>query len=129
MSPPSLRPLTRGFLSYVVAPPAHRRTTPYEGLLYSREMKKPNAPDVNGGSTTFPLNLNRLGEPFFESHCSEHCVVLGNECPFGHLYAVIRRLRVNDNFSRIVACGESVPDQFIEAELFRATYFDDAIYR
>jgi hypothetical protein len=64
------------------------------------------------------LNLSSLGEPFVESHSSEPCVLFGNECAFGHLYAVVSRLRVSDNFSRILACGQTLPDKFIEAELF-----------
>src|SRR6516165_3572665 len=75
------------------------------------------------------LNRSRLGKPFVESHLSEARVAFGNERPFGYLCAVVSGLRVANYFSRIFVRGQTVPDKFIEAELFRAPDFHDAMHR
>src|SRR5580704_14408690 len=75
------------------------------------------------------LNLSSLGKPLVESCLSQPGVLFGNECAFGHLYAVVSRLWVSDNFSRILECSQASPDKFIEAELFRPSYFYGAIHR
>src|SRR5262249_14806048 len=85
-------------------------------------------PTTQTQTTTF-LNRNRLGNPFVESHLSQRCIAFGNECAFDHLDAVISRLRVGDNFSQILVCSQTSPDEFIKTELFRATYFDNTIHR
>lgn len=84
---------------------------------------------MNGDLATNFLKLSGFAEPFVESHLSELRVFFGNECAFGHLYAVVSCLRVSDNLSLIFACGQASPDKFIEAELFRPPYFHGAIHR
>src|SRR5205823_3822660 len=41
----------------------------------------------------------------------------------------VKRFWVGDDLARIFDCGQSLPDQFVDAKLFRASYFDSAIYR
>ena len=84
---------------------------------------------IDAGRGNLPETLNRLSKPFIESGLSELRIVFGNECAFGHLYAVVSGLRVSDNFSRILACGQTSPNKFIEAELFRPPYFHSSIHR
>src|ERR1700730_4796856 len=68
-----------------------------------------------------------LSKPVFERDLSELRVVFGNECSLFHLDAVVASVRVSDNLARILACGSTPPDKFIEANLFRTTYFNGAI--
>ena len=69
-----------------------------------------------------------LTEPGFETRLAESRVVAGNECALAHLHAVVARVRVSDNLARILACGQTPPDEFIETKLFRPPYFNGAIH-
>src|SRR5205823_9241867 len=68
-----------------------------------------------------------LAEPRFQTRVSESRVTAGNEGGLAHLNAVVARLRVGEYLARILACGKSSPDQFIQTKLFRAPYFNGAI--
>src|SRR5215471_4328694 len=69
-----------------------------------------------------------LAEPGFETRLPELRVVSGNQCPLAHLYSVVARVRVSDNLTRVLACHEISPDQFIETKLFRPPYFNRAVH-
>src|SRR5882757_6902954 len=71
----------------------------------------------------------RLSEPGVETRLAESCVIAGNECPLTQLHAVVTRVRVSDNLARIIACGQTSPDEFIETKLFWPAYFNGAIHR
>ena len=70
-----------------------------------------------------------FSKPVFEPDLSELRVVFGNKCSLLHLDAVVASVRVSDNFARILACGQTPPNKFIEAKLFRTAYFNGAIHR
>lgn len=67
-------------------------------------------------------------EPVRETCLAEPRVIGRNECAFANLYAVIARVWVSDNLARIIPCGKSLPDEFIETKLFRPPYFNGAIH-
>ena len=71
--------------------------------------------------------ISGLAKPRFETRRSESRVTAGNEGGFAHLNAVVARLRVGNNLARILACGKSSPDQFIQTKLFRAPQFNGSI--
>jgi len=67
-----------------------------------------------------------LSEPGFETRLAEPSAILGNERLLAHLDTVVARLRVCDNLARILVCGQTFPDEFIETKLFRPSYFHGA---
>lgn len=69
-----------------------------------------------------------LFEPVREARLAQLRVIAGNECPVTQLHAVVTRVRVSDNLARIIARGQSSPDEFIETKLFWPTYFNGAIH-
>ena len=66
---------------------------------------------------------HRRAEPVFEMRLSESRVTAGNERGLAHLNAVVARLRVGNYLARILACGETSPNQLIQTKLFRARLF------
>src|SRR5580704_6800215 len=89
---------------------------------------------VHGLSLTDPLvgarRRFRRGriEPGYETRLAELRVIARKECPLANVHAVIARLRVCNNLARILVRGQVLPAEFIEAKLFRASYFNDAIH-
>src|SRR5689334_8063011 len=65
-----------------------------------------------------------LSEPGFETRPAELSSIVGNERLLAYLDTVVARLRVCDNFARILVCGQTFPDEFIETKLFRPPYFN-----
>src|SRR5207247_381014 len=70
-----------------------------------------------------------LSEPGFEASVAEPGGIVRHQCSKGHLRTGVTRFRVSDNLARIFQYGQSLPDQFVHAKLFRACDFDNAIYR
>ena len=60
-----------------------------------------------------------LCEPGFEPRLTQSRVIAGKESAFAQLHAVAASVWVCDNFSRILVCGETLSDEFIETKLFR----------
>jgi hypothetical protein len=67
-----------------------------------------------------------LGEPGFERRFAEPGIFTRDERALLHLDAVVASVRVSDNLTRILACGKTFPDEFIETELFRPPNFKGA---
>src|ERR1041385_2143765 len=71
----------------------------------------------------------RLGQPRFKTCWAELCVIARNECSLADFRARIKRIWVSNDFAGIFECGQTPPNQVINAKLFRSPYFHDAIYR
>lgn len=69
-----------------------------------------------------------MGEPVLEARLAESRVIAGNKCALAQLGAVVARVRVSDNFARIVTCADALPDEIVETELFGPRYFNRAIH-
>src|SRR5262249_43175318 len=70
-----------------------------------------------------------LGEPGFETRFTEPCVIAREQCSLAEFRPGIKRFWVSDDFARIFERRQAPPYQFIQAKLFRACNFDDAVYR
>ena len=70
-----------------------------------------------------------LSEPGFETGLAESGVIARNQCFLADFRSRVKRVWVSDDFAGIFECGQAPPDEFIQAKLFRASNFDDAIYR
>src|SRR5216684_1259130 len=69
-----------------------------------------------------------LSEPGFETGLAELRAIAGKECPLANVHAVVARLWVCDNLARILVCGEALPGELIETNLFRPSYFNCVIH-
>src|SRR5216683_5423689 len=70
-----------------------------------------------------------LSEPGFETRLAESCVTARNQCSLADFRPRVKCVWVSDNFAGIFECGQAPPYEFIQATLFRAPNFDDAVYR
>src|SRR5262245_19981789 len=69
-----------------------------------------------------------LTQPLLEADLSESRVAGGNERTLAKLSPEVPRVRIDDHLARVVACAESLTDQFIETELLGAGHFNGAIH-
>ena len=70
-----------------------------------------------------------LFEPVRETRLVEPRVIARNECALANRHAVVARVRVGDNLARIVACAQTLSDEFVKPELFGPGYFHSAVHR
>jgi len=70
-----------------------------------------------------------LSEPDFESRLAESCVLARNQCSLADFRSRIKSIWISNDFAGIFECGQASPHEFIQAKLFRASNFDDAVYR
>ena len=71
----------------------------------------------------------RLTQPAFETRLAESRIIERNTCSLAQPPSEEARVRVRDNLTRIVECGEVPSKEFIETELIRPPYFNRAIQR
>src|SRR5438445_12231133 len=70
-----------------------------------------------------------ISEPVFEPDLSELRLVFGNKGPLTHTHSVIERIRIGDNLTRVTECAQAKTNQFVEAELLRASNLNYAVHR
>src|SRR5437868_4610082 len=68
-----------------------------------------------------------LSEPGFESRLAERGVTTRNQCFLANFRSRVTRVWISDDFAGIFERRQTPPDKFIQAKLFRATNFDDAV--
>src|SRR5262245_33722779 len=71
----------------------------------------------------------RLFQPRLESHLAELGLAGGDQRSLAELGAEVPRVRVDDDRARVVARGETLTNQIVEAELFGTSYFKGAVHR
>ena len=70
-----------------------------------------------------------LPEPGFETRSAESCIRVRKQCSLAELCPGVKRIRISNDFAGIFELGQLPPDKFIDTELFRASDFDDTVYR
>src|SRR5262249_24228761 len=80
-----------------------------------------NASFVSGGT------LGGLIEPGFKAGLAESCVFARNQCSLANFRPRVKCLGVSDNFARVLERGQAPPDQVVQTEFFRPSYFDSAV--
>jgi hypothetical protein len=70
-----------------------------------------------------------LSQPGLETGLAESCVFARNQCSLAEFRPRVTRVWIRDDFAWIFERGQAPPDEFIDAKLFRACNFDDAVYR
>src|SRR6266851_199862 len=79
-----------------------------------------------GGRRRFHCGLS---EPGFETRFAESCILVRKQCSLAEFCPSVKRFRISDDFAGIFERGQAPPDKFIDAKLFRASNFDDIVYR
>src|SRR6266852_6622723 len=70
-----------------------------------------------------------LSKPGLETRLAESCVIARNQCSLADSCPRVKRFGISDHFAGIFECCQAPPDQFIQAKLFWAPNFDDAVHR
>jgi hypothetical protein len=66
-------------------------------------------------------------QPVLEARLAESGVIVRNQCPLAHRDTEVARVRVGDYLARIRARSQVPSDEFVQAKLFGAPYFNGAI--
>src|SRR5437899_10178530 len=68
-------------------------------------------------------------QPVLEARLAESGVIVRNQCPLAHRDPVVAPARVGDYLAWILARSQVPSDEFVQAKLFGAPYFNGAIHR
>ncbi len=69
-----------------------------------------------------------LIQPFLKVDLAESRVITWNQRTLAKFGPEISRVGVDDNGARVVTRAETLADQVVETELFRARHFNGAVY-
>src|SRR5712692_6664982 len=70
-----------------------------------------------------------LSQPGFETGLAESRLIPRKQCSLADFRSRVTRVWISDDFAGIFERGQTPPHQVIHAKLFRASNFDDAVYR
>src|SRR6266481_9742763 len=70
-----------------------------------------------------------LSQPGFETGLAESCVIARNQCFLTDFRSRVTGVWISDDFAGIFERCQTSPYKFIHAKLFRASNFDNAVYR
>src|SRR5579872_179759 len=70
-----------------------------------------------------------LTQPGFEAGFAESCVIARNQCSLAEFRSRVTRVGISNDFAEIFERGQAPPDELIQAKLFGASNFDNAVYR
>src|SRR5437016_7262680 len=71
----------------------------------------------------------RSVQPVLEARLADSGVIVRNQCPLAHRDPVVAPTRVGDYLAWILARSQVPSDEFVQAKLFGAPYFNGAIHR